>query len=272
MTKERRDCSARQGGGWWGLNAVLVSYAQMRLGWFKAWPEGKPSKCPCEKKFSDLKTNPTHPLHCNQLKRRTINFRHDGIVQSLAAVYRLAGCSAVVEPASCFPGSNAHPDLKIVAGFETYMIDVTVRSPIAPSYAPLHPEEKQGALAERGEQDKNRMYEKQCNDKGWHFVPAAFEVFGLFGKKNKELLAILDKTCEDVVAPARLVKKMWMQACSTALARGNYEVLAEGRARTDPNVQNCPNVYYRESTIITWEWSPQPLLRAPTFSSFPHLL
>ena len=63
------------------------------------------------------------------------------------------------------------------------------------------------------------MYEKQCNDKGWHFVPAAFEVFGLFGKKNKELLAILDKTCEDVVAPARLVKKMWMQACSTALAR-----------------------------------------------------
>ncbi len=216
---------------------AIKTLTQLRLGWLPPWPRGIPAKCPCGLEGSDLSTNPIHPLHCDQIKRRGINRRHDGIVQTIAAVCRAAGCQVEVEPAACFFDNNKHPDLKVVAGVDTIMVDVCVHSPQARSYLDKGKSPtglQQGGAAWQGERKKERKYQKKCEDRGWSFVPAAFEPLGLFGQAHKLLLTSLDRVCEDVV-PFSLIRRLYTQGCAAALARGNADVMAEGRRRTELN-------------------------------------
>ncbi len=206
----------------------------MRLGWFPEWPQGAPSKCPCGKPGSDLRENPVHPLHCEKNKRTAINRRHDGIVQTIAAVFRAARCQVQVEPASCFFDDNEHPDIRIVAGFATLMVDVSVGCPQATSYLQGKGELVQGAVAKARESEKSRKYSRKCEDRGWVFVPAVFETLGLRGKAQKAILTTLMKVCEDV-APFSVFRSLYTQGCAAALARGNADVMEEGKKRTELN-------------------------------------
>ena len=142
----------------------FLTHVHMRLG--VVAPPPTPLRCVCAASDSDLKRFPLH-LHCTKLKRRETTSRHDS--------------KAEVKPSSfIFPGS-VRPDVKFIAGLETYMVDVTVRDPLSPSYLQGGQAHTQGKVARIAETEKTDKYDVYCQQAAVFFLPIAFEAFGLCG-------------------------------------------------------------------------------------------
>jgi hypothetical protein len=187
-----------------------------------------------------LERDAWHHLNCMQGHGgREITTRHHLIVNSIARYSRLAGAVVIVEPQNLFDTSMRRPDLQITLNYITYLIDVTVINPIAPSVMkdvknPLAAAKK----AEKRKEAKYRRdmvhYDESGNRRDVKFVPFVLETFGGMGVQAQQFLSALSAHSRNhLSAWSHLdVVEGMKKATATAVQRGNGMILLAAYANT----------------------------------------
>jgi hypothetical protein len=187
-------------------------------------PNDSPSgSCFCGQPFSI-----THPHSCTPLKRRAITVRHDAIVQCLASLAREVGYSVTVEPTDPVQSHSKRPDLLILNSSRSFMLDVSVVEPTAPTYLPMA-RTTAGSAAHRRERDKHAKYDAIANAEHCSFQPFIMEVYGTLGTQARNMVKTLAKQASilHVDSENRFIKRA-MSMLMTVLQIGNARVLDEG--------------------------------------------
>jgi hypothetical protein len=182
-----------------------------------------PPSAPCAGCGTLLHLLPFHALHC-PVGSQYLTLRHDSCNQTLASECRALGAATTIEPQTIVFSDNRHPDCAVVAGNTEYMLDVTVRSPLAPSYnriasLPL-------GVAKAAEAQKIAKYAKQIDEQNASFVPFALEALGGWGPAACNFahnLAIHAEQSTDLSRNEALMQ--FVQAVSMSIQRGNARLL-----------------------------------------------
>lgn len=151
-----------------------------------------PSRCACGASFI---LAPYHADSCVRLRRTVVDHRHNMVVNEVAAWARRAGGTALTEPAGLSFEDGRRPDILIRLGAQSFMIDVTVRHPTAPSHvaAAQTPLE----VARRAEREKRALYDQLARDNHCRFVPFVIESFGAFGAAAVDFVKLIAGHAEE---------------------------------------------------------------------------
>ena len=183
-----------------------------------------------------------HYLNCMEGHGgREISTRHHLIVNTIARYSRLAGAVVIVEPDHLFETSLRRPDLQITLNYITYLIDVAVTNPMAPSIS--HKVKTPLAAARIAEKRKERSYRDALDlyyaDGGSNhptvkFVPLVVEAFGGMGLQAQKFLQALSVHARDHLSAWSHydVVDGLKRAIATALQRGNAMIVLAGYANS----------------------------------------
>ena len=126
-----------------------------------------------------------------------LDLRHNQVCQILAIWCRRLGASVVLEPTSLDNRNQNRPDLHVILGHQTYLVDVSIVHPTAPSNVvqaarPLN-------TAKKREQAKIRQYSSMSRQQNAIFVPFVLETFGGFGKRAVRFLKDIAQFADGVM-------------------------------------------------------------------------
>jgi hypothetical protein len=129
--------------------------------------EHMPRLCACG---FDLRNDQWHFLSCPRLRSSAGNFRHNLVLQTLAAwVRRLNGTVLAVEPRGLSHGNEMRPDLLFALGNLFTMVDVTIRNSASPSR--VQSAQRRLASARQAERAKTALYAPMARSSGADFSP-----------------------------------------------------------------------------------------------------
>jgi hypothetical protein len=170
-----------------------------------------------------------------------ISLRHHMIVNAIARYSRLAGAVVYVEPQHLFDSSYRRPDLQINLNHITFLLDVAVTNPTAPSIMrrvnrPLMAAKEKERSKENSYRELMENYNSASGDQcglarhpATRFVPFVVEAFGGMGSQAEAFLRTLSVFARDNLSAWSHydVVEGLKQAVAIAIQRGNsYVVLA----------------------------------------------
>jgi hypothetical protein len=179
-------------------------------------------------------------LSCQSERGTSVTDRHDDVKLALARwASRLGATRVKSEPRRLERNSKRRPDLLIEIAGQCYLIDVTIRHPLAPSHVDdcARDEEK---ILESAEAEKHREYRVMAEEMGATFVAFAAETTGRLGKDALAFIKTLIQEgarFKNVWAPRKIVQGIY-RTVAVAIARGNTEII---------------NSNLRRSRIAAWE-------------------
>lgn len=198
--------------------------AQLRLGTFQPAAAGTGYRClpGCD---TDLRMYPLHGLHCKLTRRSECNDRHNAAVQVIADIVNMIGGVARTEPQSFVFDDGRRPDLRVVLGGRTMLIDVTIQDPCAPSV--VNSSQAREGVIKRADKMKHDKYAQQCHEFGVEFHPMAFEISGHYGGRVKHVfheIAAYAARMDNGFSYA-YVRQLLSLAVGAAIQQGNHEAL-----------------------------------------------
>jgi hypothetical protein len=205
-----------------------------------------PTACACASNTArdhgaDLSKNPWHYFDCSQLRRRSINTRHDSIAHVVARWANRAGLVSVLEPYYLFQHQGLKRcDVQLVGHGSNIIMDVTVVDPTSPTHvsssskSTLH-------TAMKTEQRKIVKYGEDAKRHGLTLYPFAVETYGGWGPSANKLLQHIHAMAASIPEHTRCwsskeIRSGLAEAVSVAVQRGNAMVIQQGIARTTPSV------------------------------------
>ncbi|HSG20760.1 MAG TPA: hypothetical protein VLA31_08330, partial [Burkholderiaceae bacterium] len=171
-------------------NEELVDAARVRFGLPPRGVQGL-QRCLCGARLDDGSVDLTqHPLNCVNMRRR--QHRHDRLVHSTAALSRLSGVAATVEPRPESYGPRLRADLACTTLSGRVLTDITVRNPLAPTHMRNSVDANgRSTVRQQAEQQKINKYREMAQREGARFYPLVLTVYGSMGKMFTDFLAIL---------------------------------------------------------------------------------
>jgi hypothetical protein len=137
----------------------------------------------CGSCHASVNDDELHYLSCNHEKSGTILDRHNLVAGVIIKWVRQLGGSAISldqSPNVMANDTRKRPDIKVVLGLSSFLIDVVVKNPAALSNIQLS--QSPASLCAVAEKSKRNMYELDAKEAGSTFIPFALEVFGACGK------------------------------------------------------------------------------------------
>jgi hypothetical protein len=199
-----------------------------------------PLHCACNAPNGQYASDAWHGLSCQSERGTSVTDRHDDVKLALARwASRLGATRVKSEPRRLERNSKRRPDLLIEIAGQCYLIDVTIRHPLAPSHVDdcARDEEK---ILESAEAEKHREYRVMAEEMGATFVAFAAETTGRLGKDALAFIKTLIQEgarFKNVWAPRKIVQGIY-RTVAVAIARGNTEII---------------NSNLRRSRIAAWE-------------------
>jgi hypothetical protein len=187
-----------------------------------------PTHCACGAPNGQYASDPWHGLSCQSETATTVTDRHDDIKFVLARwASRLGATKVQVEPRRLDPNSRKRPDLLIEIGGQLYLIDVTVRHPLAPSHMSDCAKDEKKVL-EQAEAEKLKEYRDLAEDMKAQFFAFAVETTGRLGNQAMAFLKIFIEQAakfKNLWAPREIVYGIY-RSVAIAIARGNADIIA----------------------------------------------
>src|SRR4051812_35437028 len=185
-----------------------------------------PKKCSCGR---NIEKDVSHFLCCSQSGPHSATIkRHDKVVQLLAGYFRKAGAVARVEQ-RIFDVERSRPDLEIISTKGSYLIDVALTVPFAPSRAKLKLVPLRAAQA--GEREKQRKYGDFAAARGEVCYGFAIETFGAWGKEAVKVMQLLESMMLEQRGSG-VTRLRMIQTISIAVQAWNAEVCKSGITNT----------------------------------------
>jgi len=154
--------------------------------------------------------------------------RHDDVKMALARwASRLGATYVKPEPRGIDRHSKKRPDLRIEIGGQCFLIDVTIRHPLAPSHVDACARDEEKILKD-AEVDKHRDYDRLAENMHAKFVAFAVETTGRLGKEASEFIRSFIQEgakFKNVWAPKEIVHGIY-RTVAIAIARGNADIIA----------------------------------------------
>ena len=200
---------------------------RLRLG---APPPDLPTYCPLCRSNTDLDIDPWHALSCTSQRRKIIK-RHNSVAREIYKWIHHLGGQAKLEPLDLEDGSNRRPDLEIIMGGKTFLVDVSIRNPTCPSNSALGAKGKL-KVAATAEKEKSKKYEAMALEQGAEFVPFILETHGGFGDRASAFIDLLVKesaALSHAWAPHEVVYGLH-HSIAVALHRGSADALTAVRS------------------------------------------
>ena len=208
-----------------------------------------------------------HSLSCTAQVKRTMNTRHNMIVQQACAILAHAGATGLVmEPKSILDNkARTTPDIEY-AGFPTASnlfstsgsLDVSVTHPAAPSYR------KQAAIvalhaADTRDRVKNDKYLNKFKNQGRDFSPLVFETTGAWARSTTDFFLRLVRHTglygngQPILSPAQTrsplstynmpagpgLLRFLRRVFAVVIARGNAHIITRALQQA-PCAATCP--------------------------------
>ena len=188
------------------------------------------AQCRCRANYT---VDPWHSLSCH-LERSTSHTRRHHHITTLVRHWAdkcYAICS-IQEPKGIDPNSHKRPDLLIEFPSQAYLLDISVRHPLAPSYVKHHP--KPLDTATLAEKDKINKYKDIADGIGATFIPFICETTGGLGQLAETFSDHLLPSSDDPLFthhPRWDLKNHFFTSLGVCIQRGNAEcvLLAEKR-------------------------------------------
>ena len=133
----------------------------------------------------------------------------------------------MAEPRDLDLRSERRPDIEVTLGAESFHIDVSIKHPLAPTYAGKDPE----VVVRRAEASKEQKYGEVAREAGAAFIPFIMTTYGGVGAKALAFVAKIIKRGQEVAPCPLLTKRRLILGLQGALMKGNYRCLTSGRAR-----------------------------------------
>jgi hypothetical protein len=185
-----------------------------------------PVLCSCGRKLAGTSD---HGLSCVHQRGRSVRFRHDAIVRSLARHISSAGGVVQVEPYDLQVDHGVRPDLSALLINSCFAVDAQVTHPASNTHA----KGASGApliTAKKSEHLKCQKYSSLARAEGLAFFPFSMESFGGIGPESSKLLKLISEQSFETpgcgVSPSYLT-----QTLSVCLQQGNARVLRDTRWR-----------------------------------------
>ena len=187
--------------------------------------EELPIMCACEKVA--LADDVSHFHSCQKQKRTSITARHDFIVRALAKLFRRVGAVVHIEP-RIYGSERLRPDLDITFPDQSFMVDVAVTHPTAPSRQQATPL----AAASHVEHTKSAKYNALARRRATTFLPFVMESYGAYGAQAEQVLKILSSKAKNsvITLPSGVgsFAEYAARTLSLALQKGNALVARRG--------------------------------------------
>ena len=183
--------------------------------------------------LSLVEKNEWHYLSCMQGHGgREISTRHHQVVATIERYAKLAGAIVVSEPKKLFSETSKRPDLQIVMNHKTYLLDVTIVHPTAPSN--LQHSQKLLGQAEAAEKIKMNKYNELSQNQNCTFIPFAIETYGGLGNRAQGFLNELSIFAIDhaVIRSRYDIVNGLRYAIACSVQRGNALIAAAGYANS----------------------------------------
>ena len=183
--------------------------------------------------LSLVEKNEWHYLSCMQGHGgREISTRHHQVVATIERCAKLAGAIVVSEPKKLFSETAKRPDLQIVMNHKTYLLDVTIVHPTAPSN--LQHSQKLLGQAEASEKLKKNKYDELSQNQNCTFIPFVIETYGGLGKRAQGFLNELSIFAIDhaVIRSRFDIVNGLRYAIACSVQRGNALIAAAGYANS----------------------------------------
>ena len=183
-------------------------------------------RCSCG---SSLLEDPSHFLSCNLLKATVLNLRHNLVSNCLSTWATRLGAACVVEPSGLDPLSLKRPDILICLPHTSYLVDVSIRHPTAPSNLRLAHQPL--AVVKQAEQRKHAKYDQMAAAINSAFVPFIMETHGGYGPEALKLISDLvppDTSPLDNLYPLHQTAFDLRSSLAIALQRGNAHAVMVG--------------------------------------------
>jgi hypothetical protein len=142
----------------------------------------------------------------------------------LARWCRRAGGTALAEPRDLDLRSDRRPDIDVTLGGDHFIIDVSIKHPLAQSYVGQDPE----AVVRRAESSKEQKYGEVGHQQGATFVPFIMTTMGV-GPKALSFIARIIKHGAEAAPSSGLTKRKLVLALQGVLMKGNFRCLTNGR-------------------------------------------
>jgi hypothetical protein len=155
----------------------------------------------------------------------TIQDRHDHLKYTVSRWCTQLGARVRVEPRNLDRDGEIRPDLLVQMGGKTYLIDVTVVNPLAPSHIATAANRPMAVLAQ-AETRKHTTYDALAAHQGAVLVPFAIETTGGFGSEALAFIKELISTAarfQTVWTPRQVVQGLY-RSVAVSVARGNSAV------------------------------------------------
>lgn len=174
-----------------------------------------------------INVNEYHGLDCSKLKRRSILWRHDRIVHTVASSVRETGGCVSIEP-RLHMEDRKKPDLKILLGNNVIWADVVVTNPTAPSHIARASQRRFGATDD-AEAKKHKKYSEEVKKVGGHFVAFNLETYGAFGNGADNLVnqILAAYQPEFASAPAATIRRLLTRRVACAIHSMNAVAIQE---------------------------------------------
>ena len=205
-----------------------------------------PLHCACYARNGQYGADPWHGLSCQSQRATSVTDRHDDVKLAIARWASRLGARVKIEPRRLDergrdggPKSQKRPDLWIEIAGQCYLLDVTVRHPLAPSHVDDCAKDGKKIL-EDAEAEKQRVYRGLAENMRAKFFAFAVETTGRLGKEALAFIKILIREgakYKNVWAPKEVVEGIY-RTVAIAVARGNADIV-------DSNL--------RHSRIAAWE-------------------
>lgn len=184
-----------------------------------------PIHCHCNLPNGAFGPDPYHSLSCQKELSHTIQDRHDNLKLTVSRWCTQLGARVKVEPRNLDRDGEIRPDLFVQMGGKTYLIDVTVPNPLAPSHQAAAARRPRAVL-EQAETRKHNTYDALAAQHGAVLVPFAVETTGGFGSEAlafiKELIATAARY-QTVWTPHQVIQGLY-RSVAVSVARGNAAV------------------------------------------------
>ena len=165
-------------------NTEFACAVRLRIGFPPE--ENVTGTCSCPRRQPvQLEDAPWHGLCCLLQKRKSINRRHNDVVQILAETVRRVYGFAHIEP-SRLDRTRIRPDLALQMRARRIYADVAIVHPSALSHRRVA--QRQLGAANRAERRKHRRYDNLARNRRGVFLPFVVETHGAFGGEARTLM------------------------------------------------------------------------------------
>ena len=203
---------------------------RMRLG---VPPKDQPADhCRACSRHVDFQLDPWHAINCAAQTGRAVTDRHNAVVDRVCSWATSLGMREPRSESRGVDDDERRPDIKVRVGASTYLLDVTVRNPTAPSNCKLGAKGSL-AVAKAAEQEKVAKYKELAEREKTAFVPFAIESFGGMGQAASRFVC-------DVIKESRKAMVSWapweviyglQNTIAVTVARGNAAIVRRSLAR-----------------------------------------